>query len=1098
MKITVGRRSAVLGRVAIALASCAALRVTAAPAWPLVDPPPPAQSADVPRPTVFRFDAAEERNVIVEFNAPPLLVARKPQQVRAASAALDTLSAQLVKDIDRIEGRGSGPVWSQSSERTVLRREYRMTFAGASVRVSRGALSKIRALSYVRAVYEDRQFEAYLQNSVPQIHVPEVRAKYGRRGNGIVVAIIDTGVNYKHWALGKGFGTGFKVVGGYDFVNDDGDPMDDYGHGTHVAGIVAGDVAPVIGVAPAATLLAYKVLDAHGSGELSDVMAGVERTVDPNGDGDPADHADVANMSLGGGRQFDDPLVRAVETASAAGVIFCVAAGNSFAPASIGSPGVAPSAITVGATDSADVAAPFTSRGPIGGTWAVKPEIAAPGVGIVSAFEDRTLLASGTSMATPHVSGVVALLLEEHPSWTVDDIKAALVSTAKPVLVQTTGAVDIISAGGGRIDALAAFEASIFPSPATVTFGIVPNRGQPHTSTAKVTLRNRGSSAETLRMKVASLASGGKLTMTPESVLLDAGSTAEVTFTLELPDTATPEFTEAPLSMTGMIELTGTQSALHLPWLIVTGDVLSATYGGTDDYAMYISRGMSQAAMWPAGPRTWGAFVEATLAADVMVLSQSEEDAPVRVIIRERQTVEGFTPITILPEEASLELAVAGVDERGVPLGEVLPADLHAVWHELTLPSLTYIRLIYTGSSRSIHINPLKETSIRTYETLFTGSSRYFGAYRLIRRGFKASETLTLAAGDWATQRIHHRCKTECMASVGAGVYHMLDWDYFLLPPGEGTWDLHITPPSTIDTSDFRAHVLVREKGWKVNTSAPWTFLSGAFRNTRGRMATSIFGRATAGDYFPPDRVTPVPLGEGPVVLHLTMGRFMVALEPYAPLGDTLGENAFKIKLTRTQLDGATTGAYPSRAPGYFDVKDVPGKFELVATDEYEVAGRPGKVTLTARYDSRLHAAAPALSMLLVEDGRGAVAWTVPAQSQPRLVFAARLSAYDKWGFNVEYEVVNPAGTRVWWRRHGTSEWLPLAVSMTGEDNAWFTREPGSPGTLFAASLAAATQEEGEIDLKIGVQDTYGGTSETVYEPAFVVGSHGVRRRAVH
>src|SRR5207248_7841034 len=125
----------------------------------------------------------------------------------------------------------------------------------------------------------------------------------------------------------------------YDFVNKDNDPMDDHFHGTHVAGIVAGNSSTLLGVAPEASLIAFKVLSASGSGSDSDVLAAVERTVDPNGDGDTSDRVDVANLSLGGSGGPDDPLSAAVDNASALGVVFAIAAGNSGGGHTIGNPG---------------------------------------------------------------------------------------------------------------------------------------------------------------------------------------------------------------------------------------------------------------------------------------------------------------------------------------------------------------------------------------------------------------------------------------------------------------------------------------------------------------------------------------------------------------------------------------------------------------------------------------------------------------------------------------------------------------------------------------------------------------------------------------
>src|SRR5262249_14447408 len=143
------------------------------------------------------------------------------------------------------------------------------------------------------------------------------------RGEGMRVAVIDTGIDYTHPALGGGFGPGYKVAGGYDFFNDDADPVDDNGHGTPEAGIIAADSHSLIGVAPRTTLYAFKVLGADGGGNSSDVIAGIEAAADPNGDGDPSDHLDVANLSLGGLGGADAPQSRAVDAAVAAGVVVC-------------------------------------------------------------------------------------------------------------------------------------------------------------------------------------------------------------------------------------------------------------------------------------------------------------------------------------------------------------------------------------------------------------------------------------------------------------------------------------------------------------------------------------------------------------------------------------------------------------------------------------------------------------------------------------------------------------------------------------------------------------------------------------------------------
>jgi len=276
-----------------------------------------------------------------------------------------------------------------------------------------------------------------------------------------------------------------KVIGGYDFIKNNADPMDDHGHGTHVASTAAGNrdwnndgkLKPnkgLSGVAPGAKILAYKVLDSHGRGLMEGVVAAIERAVDPNQDGDFSDHADIISMSLGAscmGLYSDfcgpnDPISQAVDVASDAGVVVVISAGNSGPSGkTIATPGTARNAITVGATDKQDNLASFSSKGPV--IWEdenenekviIKPDVLAPGVNICAAqssnkpwdnkkcFDDTHISISGTSMATPHVAGVVALLLQKNPVWTPEEIKSALKGTAKDLGLSPT------EQGSGRIN----------------------------------------------------------------------------------------------------------------------------------------------------------------------------------------------------------------------------------------------------------------------------------------------------------------------------------------------------------------------------------------------------------------------------------------------------------------------------------------------------------------------------------------------------------------------------------------------------------------------------------------------------------------------
>ena len=330
--------------------------------------------------------------------------------------------------------------------------KYGAVFNGALINVSESDLIALSNSPYVKNIYPNSEVKASLSDSVPRIGAPEVWAMTDPSGQtvtgkGIRVAIIDTGIDYTHPDLGGCLGPSCRVIGGWDYVNNDANPMDDMGHGTHCAGIVGAN-GVLKGVAPDVKFYAYKVLGADGSGSMANVVKAIEKAMDPNGDGDYSDHANVISMSLGSTGGCGSDCV-AVKNAVNAGVVVVVAAGNS-GPifGSVGSPGLAPEAVTVGATCKPGSTSSycdgqlawFSSRG-VTGMAAVKPELSAPGVSIYSTVPasgqlgspTRYATMSGTSMATPHVAGAAALLVQAHPDWTPEQVKSALITGSRPI-----------------------------------------------------------------------------------------------------------------------------------------------------------------------------------------------------------------------------------------------------------------------------------------------------------------------------------------------------------------------------------------------------------------------------------------------------------------------------------------------------------------------------------------------------------------------------------------------------------------------------------------------------------------------------------------
>ncbi|MEO3753501.1 S8 family serine peptidase [Streptomyces sp. B6B3] len=385
--------------------------------------------------------------------------------------------------------------------------------------------------------------EATLDESVPQIGAPTAWDA-GYNGEGVTIAVLDTGITTQHDDVSS------KVVAAENFT-DAPDTDDHYGHGTHVASIAAGTGAhsdgTYTGVAPGAQLLNGKVLDDQGTGYESGIIQGMQWAVDQG--------ADIVNMSLGGSADTTiDPLEEAVNTLSAeSDALFVIAAGNSgiWGASTVGSPGTADAALTVGAVDKSDQLAGFSSVGPRLRDGAVKPDITAPGVAIGAAAAPGSVLADegtpvadgyvaldGTSMATPHTAGAAALLAQQHPDWDGERIKAALTASAQP------GDHTVYEQGSGRVDVAAALDQTVVANENALNFGIAE---YPHHDdepiTRELTYTNLGTEDVTLDLTAAGIdpngepAPEGMFTLGADQVTVPAGGTASVEVTA---DTSVP------------------------------------------------------------------------------------------------------------------------------------------------------------------------------------------------------------------------------------------------------------------------------------------------------------------------------------------------------------------------------------------------------------------------------------------------------------------------------------------------------------------------------------------------------------------------------
>ncbi|MFF2876374.1 S8 family serine peptidase [Gottfriedia sp. NPDC057991] len=356
----------------------------------------------------------------------------------------------------------------------------------------------------------------------------------GYTGKGATIAVLDTGIDSNHPDLAD------RIIEKKDFTGTSTEVKDDVGHGTHVAGIIAGTGAAsdgkYRGVAPDTNLLIGKVCTPSGC-EESAIVGGMEWAA--------SKHPAAINMSLGGSpTDGTSPISQVVnKLTKETGTLFVISAGNSGAPFTVANPGDADAALTVASSTKADALSSFSSRGPRVGDFAVKPDIIAPGSAIIapraagtsagSPIDSNYTSLNGTSMAAPHVAGAVAILSQEHPDWTASQFKSVLMSSAKPL----TG-LSVYEQGAGRLDLAHATKTTIYSTTGSVSAGYTfPYSPQKVTRT--VTYRNDSSTDVTLTLKPTVVSPDGNtppeglFTFSKNELTVPANGTASMEVTID-------------------------------------------------------------------------------------------------------------------------------------------------------------------------------------------------------------------------------------------------------------------------------------------------------------------------------------------------------------------------------------------------------------------------------------------------------------------------------------------------------------------------------------------------------------------------------------
>ncbi|MFX0135630.1 MAG: S8 family serine peptidase [Candidatus Hodarchaeota archaeon] len=444
---------------------------------------------------------------------------------------------------------------------------------------------------YIAHIFLDKKVYACLDESVPIIKPPttwqQLETQFGLDINGtnIKIAILDTGIDKNHPDLNDlddNLGTSDPKIIAEECFTGQGYTWDDHGHGTHCASIAAGTGEASsythVGVAPGALLLNGKVLNNYGSGFESWIINGIEWAVEQS--------TDIISMSLSIDLNSDgtDPLSLAIDWANDQGIVCTIAAGNDGEEGmfSVDIPAVAKKAIAVGSTTKTDQISSFSSQGP-STDYRIKPDVCAPGSNIVAARASGTSLGtpidnyytsvSGTSMATPHVAGAAALMLQIHPNWSPLMIKSALMGNTKILYNE-----HLWRQGAGRIDIAKAINTTLLIIDPSSSFGLI-ELGE--TLDKTLTLINLGNTPTMIDLSTYTLCDGIEInyvSLNDTSLTIPANSNASISLEIGPLDLNAPEGWYE-----GWVNISGSQNNKTAPYWFMGMSSISVTVYDIDD-----------------------------------------------------------------------------------------------------------------------------------------------------------------------------------------------------------------------------------------------------------------------------------------------------------------------------------------------------------------------------------------------------------------------------------------------------------------------------------------------------------------------------------
>jgi len=1046
---------------------------------------------------IDKNDLTEELGIIVEFRDAPLFINHlKGLNSKLTKSSYQSVFHKFSNDLNQAH-EIAYQKYKIQFKYPEIKREFFRIFNGVSIKITKAHLKYIQSLEYVKKIHKDKKMEKYLDHSIALIQADSVVKYFKTTGEGVVVGVVDTGIDYTHPALGGGYGPEYKVIGGYDIINDDSDPMDDNGHGTHVAGIIAANGDSIKGVDPGAQLMAFKVLDSNGGGYESDIIAGIERAIDPNMDGDLSDKVDIVNMSIGSyyGNP-DDAVSTTVDNGVKAGVTFCIAAGNSghfVGFNSIGSPGTSRLAITVGASDDFDKIAFFSSKGPNKKIYSIKPDVIAPGVNINSLASNGLYReASGTSMAAPHVAGVCALLKSIHQDWNPIALKSSLMTTAKDI------GEEIMVQGSGRINAYKAASVKTIVNPAHLSFGLDQVDLLTWEIQDSLIVKNIDTTVKNYEIEISNLNAGVTISATPSQFSLSMNDSQFVFIKLVVDNNIVPYPLDGSLAFDSNIILKTDNETLHLPVAFVKASKLIMNFDKPNpDFFISSETYSYRTIFWE-----WDDHYTAELA-----LPKGKYDLFFKCdgwlskyfIIKENYNVEELNNLEINFAEAKNQIVLKGVNENGVFLSDETNARYN---HRVVFPEESKYRSIRMSHSYdTVFVSDFSDRF-----KLFTGEIQYdldndnsiYVVQHEIIQGLNESIILQNEPDDFKIQNLNIN-----LSHISNPLIHFYNTGRIVFP--DYSWTVLFGMPGFfINTENWKGKLFItpsKHDNYQFTTALAVSERDYSFKNRLFDTKPFILTNDSIGCYYsyrPTPDVFLYPCGSemefglSPIftdvyIVNNFYGKSSFAIFPnfYGPLGERRDKDKYSsgYKIFDDNNNEIISDSLFRIEP--IDL-NVGRYFFKLSHSNYYIKDTQGIAKLEIKFDlGNDDPNPPRISSFKFVNSKNMISDHFEVSEEANLYFSVADYYLDEnnYFWDWKYKSILIDSTHLFYKYHETDLWCELELNTVLEDS--------SIGFLFSSNLSELTIiDSTALDLKLSVYDQALNSTTWLIEPAFSVGNY--------